>query len=97
MTKKLTVEELLEKAKRPSKLAPAYHKFYERKAQIMPKCAIRSPSDFAIWYTPGVAAPCKEIKEHPEKVFEYTNRGNYVAVVTDGTRVLGLSGLSQIT
>lgn len=93
MTKKATVEELLEKAKRPSKLALAYHKFYEGKVQVMPKCAIRSAYDFAIWYTPGVAAPCKEIKEHPEKVFEYTNRWNYVAVVSDGTRVLGLGDI----
>jgi malate dehydrogenase (oxaloacetate-decarboxylating) len=93
MTKKLTVEEMLEKAKKPSKIAPAYHKFYEGKVQVMPKCAIRSPQDFAIWYTPGVAAPCREIKEHPEKVFEYTNKWNYVAVVTDGTRVLGLGDI----
>jgi len=93
MTKKVTVEELLEKAKKPSKISPAYHKFYEGKVQVMPKCPIRSPSDFAIWYTPGVAAPCKEIKEHPEKVFELTNRWNYVAVVTDGTRVLGLGDI----
>ena len=83
MTKKVTVEQLLAKAKKPSQLAMAYHPFYEGKVQIMPKCAIRSPADFAIWYTPGVAAPCKEIKEKPEKVFEHTNRWNYVAVVSD--------------
>jgi len=93
MTKKVTVEQLLAKAKKPSQLAMAYHPFYEGKVQIMPKCAIRSPADFAIWYTPGVAAPCKEIKEKPEKVFEYTNRWNYVAVVSDGTRVLGLGDI----
>ena len=93
MTKKVTVEQLLAKAKKPSQLAMAYHPFYEGKVQIMPKCAIRSPDDFAIWYTPGVASPCKEIKEKPEKVFEYTNRWNYVAVVSDGTRVLGLGDI----
>jgi malate dehydrogenase (oxaloacetate-decarboxylating) len=93
MTKKVTVEELLEKAKKPAKLAMAYHPFYEGKVQVMPKCAIRSPYDFAIWYTPGVAAPCRAIKENPELVFQHTNRWNYVAVVSDGTRVLGLGDI----
>jgi len=93
MTKKVTVEELLEKAKKPAKLAMAYHPFYEGKVQVMPKCPIRDPYDFAIWYTPGVAAPCKAIKEKPELVFQHTNRWNYVAVVSDGTRVLGLGDI----
>jgi len=91
--RKPTVEELLAKAKKPSMLAPPMHKFYEGKVQVMPKCAIRSYEDFAIWYTPGVAAPCREIQANPEKVFELTNRWNYVAVVSDGTRVLGLGDI----
>ncbi|MEM2780485.1 MAG: NADP-dependent malic enzyme [Candidatus Bathyarchaeia archaeon] len=91
--RKPTVEELLAKAKKPSQLAPPMHKFYEGKVQVMPKCAITSPDDFAIWYTPGVAAPCKEIQANPEKVFELTNRWNYVAVISDGTRVLGLGDI----
>ncbi|MEM3665807.1 MAG: NADP-dependent malic enzyme [Candidatus Bathyarchaeia archaeon] len=91
--RKPTVEELLAKAKRPSMLAPPLHKFYEGKVQVMPKCAITSPNDFAIWYTPGVAAPCKEIQADPDKSFELTNRWNYVAVVSDGTRVLGLGDI----
>ncbi|MDI6806021.1 MAG: NADP-dependent malic enzyme [Candidatus Bathyarchaeia archaeon] len=91
--KKPTVEELLAKAKKPSQLAPPMHKFYEGKVQVMPKCAITSPDDFAIWYTPGVAAPCKEIQANSEKSFELTNRWNYVAVVSDGTRVLGLGDI----
>jgi len=90
---KPTVDELLAKAKRPAQLAPAMHRFYEGKVQVMPKCAITSSNDFAIWYTPGVAAPCKEIQASPDKSFELTNRWNYVAVVSDGTRVLGLGDI----
>jgi malate dehydrogenase (oxaloacetate-decarboxylating) len=93
MTKKLTAKELLEKAKKPAKLALSYHSFYEGKVQVMPKCAIRSPYDFAIWYTPGVAASCEAIKEDPEQVFTQTSRWNYVAIVSDGTRVLGLGDI----
>jgi malate dehydrogenase (oxaloacetate-decarboxylating) len=91
--KKLTVEELLAKAKKPALLSPSMHRFYEGKVQVMPKCAIRSTDDFAVWYTPGVAAACREIQANPEKSFELTNRWNYVAVVTDGTRVLGLGDI----
>jgi malate dehydrogenase (oxaloacetate-decarboxylating) len=91
--KKSTVEELLAKAKKPAQLSPSMHRFYEGKVQVMPKCAIRNIDDFAIWYTPGVAAPCREIQANPDKSFELTNRWNYVAVVTDGTRVLGLGNI----
>jgi malate dehydrogenase (oxaloacetate-decarboxylating) len=91
--KKPTVKELLAKAKKPALIAPGMHRFYEGKVQVMPKCAIRSTDDFAVWYTPGVAAACKEIQTNPEKSFELTNRWNYVAVVTDGTRVLGLGDI----
>ena len=88
-----TVEELLAKAKKPSMLASPLHRFYEGKVQIMPICAVSSPADFAIWYTPGVAAVCKEISANVDKSFELTNRWNYVAVVSDGTRVLGLGNI----
>jgi malate dehydrogenase (oxaloacetate-decarboxylating) len=91
--RKPTVDELLAKAKKPAQLASPLHRFYEGKVQVMPKCAVTSPKDFAIWYTPGVAAPCREIQANPEKSFELTNRWNYVAVVTDGTRVLGLGDI----
>jgi len=93
MTKELTVDELLEKAKKPAKLALAYHPFYEGKMQVMPKCAIRDSQDFAIWYTPGVAEACRVIKENSDLSFTYTNRWNYVAIVSDGTRVLGLGDI----
>lgn len=90
---KPTVDELLAKAKKPALLAPPMHRFYEGKMQVIPKCAIRNTDDFAIWYTPGVAAPCREIQADPDKSFELTNRWNYVAVVSDGTRVLGLGDI----
>ncbi len=90
---KPTVDELLAKAKKPAQLAPAMHRFYEGKMQVMPRCSITSPADFAVWYTPGVAAPCRIIQADPDKSFELTNRWNSVAVVTDGTRVLGLGDI----
>lgn len=90
---KPTVEELLAKAKKPSELSPPLHRFYGGKLQVMPKCAITSSEDFALWYTPGVAEVCKEIQAAHERSFELTNRWNYVAVVSDGTRVLGLGNI----
>lgn len=90
---KPTVDELLAKAMKPAQLASPMHRFYEGKMQVIPKCAIRSVDDFAIWYTPGVAAPCREIQADPDKSFELTNRWNSVAVVSDGTRVLGFGDI----
>ena len=91
--KRVTVDELLEKARRPARLATVYHSFYGGKIQVMAKCPVRTFYDFAIWYTPGVAAPCRKIKENPDLSFEYTNRWNFVAVVSDGSRVLGLGNI----
>jgi malate dehydrogenase (oxaloacetate-decarboxylating) len=90
---KPNVDELLAKAKKPAQLSSPMHRFYEGKMQTIPKCTVRSVDDFAVWYTPGVAAPCREIQANPDKSFELTNRWNYVAVVTDGTRVLGLGDI----
>ncbi|MFX1533004.1 MAG: NADP-dependent malic enzyme [Promethearchaeota archaeon] len=93
MTGKASVDELLASAEKPAKLAMAYHPFYEGKIQVMLKCPIRDTQDFAVWYTPGVAASCKAIKKNSDLVFSHTNRWNYVAVVSDGTRVLGLGDI----
>jgi malate dehydrogenase (oxaloacetate-decarboxylating) len=73
-----------------SKKALAYSKFYGGKVGITPKVPVRSLDDFSIWYTPGVAAVSKAIQSDPDLSFEYTGRWNTVAIVTDGTRVLGL-------
>jgi len=91
--KPVTKEELIEKAKQPGIDAMIMHPFYKGKIEVMPKACIRSFDDFAIWYTPGVAKPCLDIRDNPEKVFEHTNKGNFVAVVSDGTRVLGLGDI----
>jgi len=91
--KKLTVEELLAKAEQPSKDAMRLHPFYRGKIEVIPKCRIRDFNDFAVWYTPGVADPCKEIYADKEKVYEMTNKWNFVAVISDGSRVLGLGDI----
>jgi malate dehydrogenase (oxaloacetate-decarboxylating) len=91
--KKVTVEELLAKAEQPSKDAMRLHPFYRGKIEVIPKCRIRDFNDFAIWYTPGVAAPCKDIQADIEKAYEMTNKWNFVAVVSDGSRVLGLGDI----
>lgn len=93
MNKSVNVEELLTKAQKPSADALRLHPFYQGKLEVTPKCPIRDLDDFAIWYTPGVAAPCREIAQHPERVFAHTNKGNFVAIVSDGTRVLGLGDI----
>jgi malate dehydrogenase (oxaloacetate-decarboxylating) len=91
--KKVNVEELLAKAQKPSAEAMKLHPFYRGKIETTLKCTVHSFADFAIWYTPGVAAPCKAIQADPEKVYEFTNKWNTVAVVSDGTRVLGLGDI----
>ena len=94
--KKVTVEELLKKAEQPSKDAPRLHRFYKGKLGVALKCRVRDFNDFAIWYTPGVAAVCKEIAADHQKAYEYTNKWNSVAVISDGTRVLGLGDIGPL-
>jgi len=90
---KIDIEKLLAKAKKPSADAMLMHPFYRGKIETTLKCTVRSFEDFAIWYTPGVAAPCRAIAENKELAYEYTNKWNTVAVVSDGTRVLGLGDI----
>ena len=91
--KATNTEALLAKATKPSADAMRLHPFYRGKTEIALKCAVRDFNDFAIWYTPGVAAPCKAIQADPELAYEYTNKWNTIAVVSDGTRVLGLGDI----
>ena len=92
----LTAEERIARAKLPGKNAPGMHAFYRGKIETALKCSINSFDDFGIWYTPGVAAPCREIQEDPAKAIEYTNKANAVAVVSDGSRVLGLGNIGPM-
>ena len=86
-------DELLAKAKKPAQDAMRLHPFYKGKMETTLKCCVRGIGDFAIWYTPGVAEPCKAIADKKELVYEYTNKANFLAVVSDGTRVLGLGDI----
>lgn len=88
-----TKEELLAKAHKPAEDAVRLHRFYKGKIQTLPKCGITGLDDFAVWYTPGVAAPCRAIQADREQVYQHTNKGNCIAVVSDGTRVLGLGDI----
>ena len=91
--KKVSVDDLLKKAYEPARLAMAYHPFYGGKIEIVSKCVVRDFNDFAIWYTPGVAEPCKAIQKNKELSYVHTNRWNTVGVISDGTRVLGLGDI----
>ncbi|MHA1746945.1 MAG: NAD(P)-dependent malic enzyme [Promethearchaeota archaeon] len=86
-------DQLIAKSELPAKNAMKMHPFYKGKLQVTPRCRIENFQDFGIWYSPGVAAPCMDIYNHPEQVYEHTSKWNYVAVVSDGTRVLGLGDI----
>jgi malate dehydrogenase (oxaloacetate-decarboxylating) len=88
-----TKEELIMKAHKPAADAMRLHPFYKGKIQTVPRCAIRNLSDFNIWYTPGVAEPCLAINKNRELVYEFTSKWNTVAIISDGTRVLGLGDI----
>jgi malate dehydrogenase (oxaloacetate-decarboxylating)(NADP+) len=66
------------------------------KIEVTPTKPCRTQRDLSLAYTPGVAEPCLEIKAHPESVWDYTARGNLVAVVTNGTAVLGLGNIGPM-
>ena len=69
------------------------HYQWKGKLETVPKMAVKDRQALSLAYTPGVAQPCLEIRDHPEKSYELTGRWNTVAVVTDGTAVLGLGDI----
>lgn len=69
------------------------HKDNKGKIEVRTKVSVSTPEDLSLAYSPGVAEPCKAIHENPEKVYEYTTKQNMVAVITDGTAVLGLGDI----
>jgi len=91
--RKPTIQEMTSKAYQPMQDAMELHPFYRGKIETTLKCCVRDLDDFAIWYTPGVSKPCLDIRDHPDMVYEHTNKWNTVAVVSDGTRVLGMGDI----
>ncbi|WML30468.1 malic enzyme-like NAD(P)-binding protein [Neobacillus sp. OS1-32] len=69
------------------------HRINKGKLESKSKVPVRNAHDLSLAYSPGVAEPCKDIYEKPETVYEYTMKGNMVAVVSDGTAVLGLGNI----
>ena len=69
------------------------HEENRGKIQVVSKVPVKNKDDLSTAYTPGVAEPCKKIHENKEDVYKYTNKGNMVAVVSDGTAVLGLGDI----
>ncbi|GIO01227.1 malic enzyme-like NAD(P)-binding protein [Brevibacillus laterosporus] len=69
------------------------HRVHQGKLEAVTKVPVRDAHDLSLAYSPGVAEPCKEIFNDPSKVYEYTMKGNLVAVVSDGTAVLGLGNI----
>ncbi|MTK11333.1 MAG: NAD-dependent malic enzyme [Clostridiaceae bacterium] len=70
-----------------------FHKDNEGKIALNCKVPVKNQEDMTLAYTPGVAEPCLEINKNPELIYDYTSRGNWVAVVTNGTAVLGLGDI----
>jgi malate dehydrogenase (oxaloacetate-decarboxylating) len=72
------------------------HEENQGKISVVSKVSVKNRDDLSLAYTPGVAEPCRKINENPDNVYKYTNKGNLVAVVTDGTAVLGLGDIGPM-
>jgi malate dehydrogenase (oxaloacetate-decarboxylating) len=69
------------------------HEQYKGKLSVEVKMPLNTMKDLSLAYSPGVAEPCEQIHAHPEKVYDYTIKGNLIAIVSDGTSVLGLGDI----
>lgn len=76
--------------------ALAQHAAWHGKIEVVSRAAVETADDLAVAYTPGVATPCLEIQRDPDLSYTYTRRGNLVAVITDGSAVLGLGNIGPI-
>ena len=76
-----------------NKAALEMHESHKGKVGIVSKVEVATRDDLSTAYTPGVAEPCRKIKANPEDVYKYTFKGNMVAVVSNGTAVLGLGDI----
>ena len=76
-----------------SQLALEKHRAWKGKIRVEAACPITNTEELSTAYTPGVAAPCLAIRDNPDLSYTYTRRGDLVAVVTDGTAVLGLGDI----
>ena len=92
-----TSDKAQEKRAELRRAALEYHEFpTPGKVAIVATKQLINQHDLALAYTPGVAAPCEEIVKDPNNAFKYTSRGNLVAVVTNGTAVLGLGDIGPL-
>ncbi|MBE6050551.1 MAG: NAD-dependent malic enzyme [Clostridium sp.] len=73
-----------------------YHKELKGKLEVKSRCTINNAKDLSLAYTPGVAEPCREIHKDPSKAYVYTRKWNTVAVISDGTAVLGLGDIGPL-
>ena len=69
------------------------HEEHKGKVEVVSKVAVKNRDDLSTAYTPGVAEPCRKIRDNKADVYKYTCKGNMVAVVSDGTAVLGLGDI----
>ena len=72
------------------------HEQWAGKLSTEPKCPVKSREDLSLAYTPGVAEPCRRITDNPADVYKYTQKSNTVAVISDGSAVLGLGNIGVV-